>query len=276
MATRTEIHERVRAADDTQGIRVSWGGVWSGFLVGFGVFLLLSILGLAIGVSAVNVDPNEEANAGGVGVGAIVWSALSLLVSLFIGGVVATRTGLVYDRGAGMIEGVLVWVIAMLAIFWMAGSGIGLLARSTSGLIGGVTQQATGQSPGGEAFNPAELTRGEPAQIADRLNDRETARVVAAASGQPEEQVRQRLSEVSQRVRATDDPERAAQIAQEGLQPYMAAAGQRVERAASEAQPYVAGAVWATLLAMILALMAAIWGAMVGRRQVVHRLREAT
>ena len=33
-----------------EGVRVSWGGVWSGFLFGMGVLLLLSTLGLAIGI----------------------------------------------------------------------------------------------------------------------------------------------------------------------------------------------------------------------------------
>ena len=40
--------------------RVSWGGVWSGFLFGMGVLLLLSTLGLAIGVSAADIGPQRD------------------------------------------------------------------------------------------------------------------------------------------------------------------------------------------------------------------------
>jgi hypothetical protein len=36
-----------------------------------------------------------------------------LLIALFVGGLVATRVGMVFDRTAGMIQGALVWVLAI-------------------------------------------------------------------------------------------------------------------------------------------------------------------
>ena len=126
-----------------QGSRIAWGGVWSGLLVAVGVFLLLSVLGLAIGVSTAEVGPGQDGNAKTLGIGAAVWSGLTLLISLFIGGMVATRTGMVYDRATGMIEGVLVWVLAIIMLIYMASSGIGMLTSGVFGALGGITKGAT-------------------------------------------------------------------------------------------------------------------------------------
>src|SRR5688572_21520273 len=104
----------------TDGMRVSWGGVFAGVLVAMGVSMLLAALGLAIGVSA--VDPGET-DPGTIGVGAAVWGGLQLLVALFIGGMVATRVGAIIDRTTGFFEGVLVWVVSLILMAYLAGSG---------------------------------------------------------------------------------------------------------------------------------------------------------
>lgn len=54
------------------------------------------------------------------GIGAAVWGALSLLVALFMGGMVATRAGVVFDRTVAMVQGALVWVLAIVGIIiWL-------------------------------------------------------------------------------------------------------------------------------------------------------------
>src|SRR5258705_957950 len=107
-----------------EGLKVSWGGVWGGVLVTMGALILLSALGVAVGISALDpstADPNRLATI------AAVWGAVSLLASLFLGGMVATRIGMVYDRATGLFEGVLVWVVSILLMATLAGSGVGLL-----------------------------------------------------------------------------------------------------------------------------------------------------
>jgi hypothetical protein len=107
-----------------EGLRVSWGGVWGGVLVTMGTLLLLSALGVAIGASAIDperADPDKVMTAAGI------WGAASLLVSLFVGGLVATRTGMVFDRATGAFEGMLVWIVTVMLMAAFAGSGIGLV-----------------------------------------------------------------------------------------------------------------------------------------------------
>lgn len=272
----TEIHDsRVLAAatPTLQGIRVGWGSVFSGFLVGIGIFLLLTTLGLAIGISTADVGPGEQIDARGAGLGAAIWSALTLLIALFVGGMVATRAGMVHDRATGMIEGMLVWVLSMLTIIWLATSGIGLLANTFSGLVGGVTQGATAAV---RSVDVGELSRGDPEQIVARINDPQTAQLVAAATGMPQDEARSTLQQIAGRVEAArGDPARAAAEARQGLQQIASRAGERVERAAAEAQPAASATIWSTLAAMVVSLLAALGGSAIGRRQVVQRLEHA-
>ena len=71
----TVIEERVDIPLD--GLRISWGGIWAGLLTVLGTLLFLTTLGLAVGVTA--VDPGNT-DAESIGVGAAVWSGLSLLM----------------------------------------------------------------------------------------------------------------------------------------------------------------------------------------------------
>ena len=256
-----------------QGSRIAWGGVWSGLLVAVGVFLVLSVLGLAIGVSAADVGPGQDGNAKTLGIGAAVWSGLTLLISLFIGGMVATRTGMVYDRTTGMIEGVLVWVLAIIMLIYMASSGIGMLTNGVFGALGGVTKGAA--SAVASSTDVGDLSSGNVDQITARLKDPKTVQLVATATGMPQSEAQSTLSGIAQRVEsARNDPAQAAAEARRGAEEIGAMVKTRAAQAASEAQPYASATMWSTLLALVLALGASIAGAMSGRKQVANRLAE--
>jgi hypothetical protein len=272
----TDTHEPLNPlsnAGGLQGVRVAWGGVWGGYLFATGVFLLLTTFGLAIGVSAADIGQDAEPGGSGLGIGAAIWSGLTLLVALFIGGMVATRTGMVHDRAAGMVEGALVWVLSILTIIYMAGSGIGMLAGSVSGVLGGLTQSAAAAV---RNVDVTELSSGDVNQILARLNDPKTAQLAASATGMSPEEARLMLSNIRIRVEsARNDPARAAAEARNGLQELASRAGARMERAAATAQPYASATVWTTFGAMVLGLLAAVGGAMLGRGQVRRRLENA-
>jgi hypothetical protein len=251
------------------GMRVAWGGVWTGLLVAIGVMLLLSVLGLAIGVSAADIGPGEDGNAKGLGIGAAIWSSASLLIALFVGGMMATRTGAI-DEGTGMIEGALIWVLSTLALIYMAASGIGMLGSGVFGTLGGVTQ---GAAAAVRNIDVTEITAGNVDQITSRLNDRSTIQLVAAATGMPRQEARSMLAGIAKRVEdARNDPAQATAEARRGLEELASRTGTRVEQAAADAQPYASATMWSTLAAMLLALVAAIGGAMVGRKQMVRHV----
>ena len=126
-------HPAVLRAD---GMRVSWGGVFGGVLVALGFLLLMTALGVAVGISA--AQP-AETDTGSLGAGAGIWAGVSLLVALFIGGWVSTRIGAIFDGTTGFFEGALVWVVSVML------SGIGVLAVGAAETLGSAFQfgQAT-------------------------------------------------------------------------------------------------------------------------------------
>ena len=275
MATHTsDIRKQVvLSSGGVQGIRVAWGGIWSGFLFALGVFLLLTVLGLAIGISATDVGTAEDTSARSLGIGASLWGAVTLLIALFVGGWVATRAGMVHDGATGMIEGVLIWVLSVLTLIYMASSGVGLLASGVFGSIGSVAQSATAAVRGG--VDVEAMASGDVSQITARLNDPKTVSAVAAATGMQEAEARAKLSEIASKVDAAKaEPARAAAEVRQGLKDLTSRATARAEQAAARAQPAASTAMWTTLGSMVVALLAAIAGAMVGRRQVAARLME--
>ncbi len=257
------VHEHVDVP--LEGFRISWGGIWAGVLTAMGTLLFLSTLGLAIGISA--ADP-RNADVGALGTGAAIWTGLSLLIALFVGGLAATRLGMVFDRAAGAFEGALVWVLSFLIIFWLASSGVRLLTSGIAGVFGGVTQTITSAASG-----MGDLSSGDVNQMIARLNDPTTASTIAAATGMPEEEVRSSLSQLAQRVEAVrDNPQQAAAAVREGTQQFVNRARAQLPVVAERTQQGATKTAWYTFAAMLISLAAAIGGAMLGRRRVEERL----
>lgn len=262
----TVIHEHVDVP--LEGFRLSWGGIWAGVLTVMGTLLFLTTLGIAIGVSS--VDPGET-DAEALGTGAAIWTSLSLLFALFVGGMAATRLGLVFDKAAGAFEGALVWVLSFLVILWLASSGVQLVASGISGLFGGVTQTI-----GTVATGMDDLSQGDVDQILARLNDPQTARTLAAATGMSEQEVRSTLNDVAQRVEAArNNPEQAAIEVREGTRQLMDRARAQLPAMAERAQDAATKTAWTTFAAMVISLAAAIIGAMLGRRRAEQRVLRA-
>jgi hypothetical protein len=261
--------ERVVEATPLDGLKVSWGGIWSGVLVVLGMLLLLTTFGLAVGISA--ADPGET-EPGTLGTAAAIWSGLSLLIALFVGGMAATRLGMVFDKATGYVEGALVWVLSFLVILWLAGSGVSLVASGMSGLFGGVTK-TVGAAVGSGI---EDIASGNPEQVLNRLRDPETARTVAAATGMPEHQVRAEFSQLEQRVnQAQNDPARVAQEVRQTTNRMIDRARARAPEAIERMQPGASKTAWATLVAMLLSLIAAVGGAALGRRRAIDRMDTA-
>jgi hypothetical protein len=263
IAMATVVHEHIEAP--LESFRISWGGIWAGALTVLGTLLFLTTLGIAVGVSA--ADPGNT-DAAALGIGAAIWSGLSLLIALFVGGMAATRLGMVFDKAAGAFEGALVWVLSFLVILWLASSGVRLVASGISGLFSGVTQTI-----GAAATGMDDLSGGDVDQIVSRLNDPQTARAVASATGMSQQEVQSSLSGIAQRVEAVrDNPEQAAAEVRRGTEELMARARAQLPAAAERVQEGASKTAWFTFAAMLISLLAAIGGAMFGRRRALERV----
>lgn len=247
----------------SEGLRISWGGINGGVLLAVGLLILLTALGLAIGISAVNPGQTQAST---VGTSAAIWSGLSLLAALFLGGYASTRLSATTDSTTGFFEGALVWVVSMLLTLYLASSGIGMLASGAFSLIGGAGQAMGAMVTGGDQ----DLSAGDVDQIVSRLENPSTAATVAAATGLPEAEVRSNLSGLAERVRAArnDPAQAAAEVRSSVQQMYSDARARGVFTQRAEAvQGGASAAAWITFGALVLSLIAAIWGGMVGRRR---------
>lgn len=271
------IHERrvnerrrgYRAFPRTDGMKMSWGSVLGGVFVAIGLLVLLTALGVAVGISA--AQPGET-DAAALGTGAGIWAALSLLLALFIGGMAATRVGAISDGATGFFEGALVWVVSVLLMVYLAASGVAVVAGGAFQLIGGATQAIGTAMQGAGAVEMS----GSVDQILARLKDPQTAEQVATATGIPISEVRTSMAEIAQRVDSVrDNPAQAAAEVRQGLaQLYeRAASSGALERKAEQIKPAATQAAWLTFGALVLSLLAAVFGAMLGRRRLLNEAR---
>jgi hypothetical protein len=270
MAAATPYHDR-RATERrrvaypsilrAEGMKVSWGGIFGGVLVAVGLLLLLAALGVAVGISA--AQPGET-EASTLGTGAGIWAGLSLLLALFVGGMVATRIGAISDGATGFFEGALVWVVSILLMVYFAGSGVSMLAGGAFQMVGGAAQAIAGATQG------TDVSGGSVDQIIQRLKDPKTAQQIASATGMQESEVQATLSETAQRVENNrDNPTQAAAEAKKGMAQLMekAKSSGALEQKAEEIKPQATRAAWITFGALVLSLLAAVLGAMSGRRR---------
>ncbi|MFB2834311.1 hypothetical protein [Floridanema evergladense] len=132
--------------------RVRWGPIISGLLIALATQLVLSSLGAAIGLTSLANSGAPRSNAGDVGVGVGIWSIISLLIGLFVGGWMTARASGPMNRNTALLNGAILWA-ATLAI------GSWLIANGVAGTFGIAASNA------GEVINQARTTGNVPNQV---------------------------------------------------------------------------------------------------------------
>ncbi len=121
--------------------RISWSAVFAGVLIAVVSQLLLSLLGLGIGLST--IDPVEEQNpTAGLGLGTAIWYIVSSLLSLLAGGWVAGRLASAPRLFDGVIHGILTWSLMTLITIYFLTTTVGNLIGGASRLVGGIVRTA--------------------------------------------------------------------------------------------------------------------------------------
>lgn len=129
--------------------KVRWGPVLAGLFAALSTLATLTVLGLAIGAQA--FDPNDQASSFGLGAG--IWAAISALIAFGIGGWFAARTAAVPGRSAGILNGAMVWFVAIPLLLYGITSGVGAIAR-TLGNVAGTAVTAAAPVAGSAANDP--------------------------------------------------------------------------------------------------------------------------
>jgi hypothetical protein len=115
--------------------RITWGAVFAGVVVALVVQMLLSLLGMGIGMGTIN--PMEESNPfSGLGTGALIWWVISMLISLFIGGWVAGRLAGMPKASDASLHGVLMWSVFTLVSVYLLTTAVGGIISGVGGALG--------------------------------------------------------------------------------------------------------------------------------------------
>jgi len=86
----------------------------------------------------------------------LLWAAFSGIVAFLLGGYVTGRTAATYDRNWGLLNGMIVFMLALPFSLWLATVGMGAIAGGLGAFAGGL---AAGIGP--DAMNSAANTAGQ-------------------------------------------------------------------------------------------------------------------
>jgi hypothetical protein len=106
--------------------RVRWGPIIAGLFAAMSALTILSVLGLAIGLSA--WDPGDNARNWSIGAG--IWSIISALIAFFIGGMLAARSAAAAGSRNGTLNGAMVWAVAIPLLLFLLGGGFASMAQT--------------------------------------------------------------------------------------------------------------------------------------------------
>ena len=120
---------------------IRWSAVIAGVAVGISIQLLLTLLGIASGLSMTSVQEGEVP-----GTGTLVWAGVSLLSSGFIGAYVTGYMCGLKRRTDGMLHGSVCWAVTTLLFVMLATSAGGSLL---SGVFSGVGSTSNAIAQGG-------------------------------------------------------------------------------------------------------------------------------
>lgn len=195
---------RVTVEETRPGIlkRISWGAVIAGVVVALVVQLILSLLGLGIGFGA--IEPLQQSNPfAGLGTGALIWWVVSMLIALFLGGMVSSRLAGVPRASDSVLHGVLTFSVFTLVSFYLLTTAIGSVISGVGSVVG-KTLSLAGQGVEAAAPEVAGAVKGELQKNGIDLADlKAEARRTLRETGKPElqpENLRRQGNEAMQDV----------------------------------------------------------------------------
>lgn len=285
----TEVHE-------TRVSRVSWAAVFGGTLIMLITLMLLSLLGIGIGIGSIN--PAEEARPlQGIGTGALIWWVISNILAVFAGAYTASKLTNLSYKYSGILHGILTWSLYTVISFVIMTSTVGAII---SGVGGAVSKSISAVGKGvsgmtdladqvdGERINKLiqqALTKDNPGMASESEGQEFDIDIMAVAqevfidNGQISTNIdRAEVEEAVARhstLSEADARQAADVIVQEyeKLQPQLVELKQKAEEAGQEVAGAVSkAAIWA-FVALVLGVLTAAFGGYLGKPSVVETTR---
>lgn len=123
---------------------VSWGSIFLGLAIAIAVQILLGLLGIGLGFSI--IDPADP--MGGIGAWSIatsIYMVVTQIISLFIGGYVASHLAPSLTDRTAIFHGLSIWALSTIVMVWLGTSAVGSAISGATGAVSSIAS-ATGQA----------------------------------------------------------------------------------------------------------------------------------
>jgi hypothetical protein len=212
--------------------RVSWGAIAAGAMVALTLYVVLSLLGVALGIEVAVRGTDED-----LGAGAAIYAILALLLAMFFGGWATSRLAVGESKLEAVLYGLILWGVLFAGMMWLASTGL----RVGFGALVGAASRAYATDEG-------------------RVDVDRVARDLKRAG--VDEATVERYRGYYERVR--DDPGAAADVGRAvGGDP-------AARRAAGQAASAARQASWWSLAGVLVSLAAVVFGSLVGAGELLE------
>lgn len=259
--------------------KVSWGAIFAGVVVALVVQVLLTMLGVGIGLATLDPGTGDNPAASTFSIAAGIWYVLSGIIASFAGGYIAARMSGKTVPTTGALHGLTTWAFTTLLVLYFLSTTIGsLVGGAFSGIssaIGGVSQTvAQTAAPALENINPLDEIE---AQVRATGNDPEAlnnaavnaARALVTGDEEGRDEARQQAAQALANARGIPIEEANEQIVQIE-QRYQQTVDRVQQRATEAADAAASGVSTGAILAFVALVLGAIAGWLGGRSGVVH------
>jgi hypothetical protein len=239
---------------------IRWGAIFAGVVSGTATYLLLSLLGVAVGLTA--VDPAAQEPVGAVPLATGIWTGISMLIGAFVGGYVAGQMSGLARSMDGMLHGFVSWGATTLLYLMVATTALGSLLGGTFSII----------SQGMQAAAPAAQQQGGVLnQLMSAVTQQGGADVTVESLGSLQQAIadgdRERAIDIMvqdmgmERDTATRTVDRLMPLASE----------QNIQKTAQQATDVLTATSWWLFIGLLLSLVLGVVGGAAGARVNANR-----
>jgi hypothetical protein len=122
--------------------RISWGSIFAGVIIAVVIQLVLSLIGVGVGLSAADPMHHDTPDASSYGYGAAAWWGLSSVLALFTGGWIAGHLAGAPVRTDAMLHGVVTWGLATLLGAYLVASTFASVVKGGATAVGAAASAA--------------------------------------------------------------------------------------------------------------------------------------
>ncbi|BDA86040.1 hypothetical protein Sa4125_35820 [Aureimonas sp. SA4125] len=117
--------------------RISWGAIFAGAILTLVVQVMLGLLGLGIGMATIDPASNGSPDLSAIGSASGLWTLGTVLIATFFGAWAAARLAGSPEKADGVLHGLVTWATSTLVAVYLLTSGASALIGGTFGALGG-------------------------------------------------------------------------------------------------------------------------------------------